>query len=593
MRKHFLRTITVAAASLTFCLSIFAKGKSSWDEESRLRKAEYIYGEAQRQNALGNNGATYELYRRAHEIDTANSDYYSELGLNYVMMVSRDESLMNEGIDLIRKKFDSDPTDYTNAYYYSQLLANTGRKERQIEVLHIVDSLNPTRADIALTYIDALLSSEDSLNLLRAEERLDRLAVTAGQSMEITRRKTAGFTLLNDTVSALREIYDAIDASPLNPECHIFAGRYFELQGKPDSAIIYYRRACAIEPENGAAAYQLAQFYKNSGDTTAYSREIDRTLLETDLDINDKHQILLDYTSDLYRDSTYYPEVNAIFDRVIERNPQAAEIRDLYAQFLALQNNYGAAAEQMETVLDLQPGEEESWIRTGVLYSQKGDNLKAVETLERALKYHDNSADVHRLLSSALYLSDADSNLDRAIGEMNRAIELTDSSDITVRSEYLAAIGDFYFSAGKTDSAEVYYLKALEVNPENIMAKNNYAYHISESTSDPDILAKAERMSYDTITSEPHNAVYLDTYAWILFKQQDYKKAKEYIDRAFTHGQDDDTGLSAEYYMHAGDIYFWNQLPNEAVDFWEKALELDPDNELLTRKVKYKTYFHE
>lgn len=591
--KHILRTITATAAALTACISIFARGDSGWDKEARMRKAEYIYGEAQRRNALGDKGATYELYRRAYEIDSTNSDYYSELGLNYVMMVTRDESLMHEGIDLMRKKFDADPTDYTNAYYYSQLLANTGQQARQIEVLHIVDSLNPTRADIALTYIDALLSSEDSTHILAAEQRLDRLAVTAGQSMELTRRKTAGYALLNDTVKALREIHRAIDASPLNPECYSFAGRYFEVQGALDSARIYYMKACDIEPENGAAAYQLAQFYKNSGDTIGYSKEIDRTLLETDLDINDKHQILLDYTSDLYRDSAYYPQVNTIFDRVIEKNPQAAEIRDLYAQFLSVQKNYGAAAEQMELVLDLQPEEVENWIRAGILYSQKGDNPRAVTTLERALKYHDTNADLHRVLSSALFLADSDNNIDRAISEMNRAFELTDSTNTTLRSEYLAGIGDYYFSAEKPDSAEIYYLKALEINPGNIMAKNNYAYHVSESTNDTERLAKAERLSYDTVTSEPQNPVYLDTYAWILFKMQDYKKAKEYIDRAFSHESEDGSEPSSEYYEHAGDIYFWNQLPGEAVEFWQKALDLDPDNELLARKVKYKTYFHE
>jgi len=585
--------MTATAAALTACISIFARGNSGWDKDARLRKAEYVYGEAQRQNALGNKGATYELYRRAHEIDSTNSDYYSELGLNYVMMVTRDESLMHEAMDLMRKKFDADPTDYTNAYYYSQLLANTGQPGRQIEVLHIVDSLNPSRTDIALTYIDALLSSEDSLQVLKAEQRLDRLAVTAGQSMEITRRKTAGYALLNDTVNALREIHRAIDASPLNPECYSFAGRYFEVQGHPDSARIYYQKACAIEPDNGSAGYQLAQFYKNTGDTIGYSREIDRTLLETDLDINDKHQILLDYTTDLFKDSTYYPQVNAIFDRVIERNPQAAEIRDLYAQFLAVQNEYVRASEQMELVLDMQPQEMESWIRTAIYRSEAGDNQRALSTLQRSLKYHDAQPDVHRMLASAFFLNDSVKNIEAAVSELQRAFELTDSAETTKRSEIIASIGDFYFSAENMDSAEVYYRKALDIDPNNIMAKNNYAYHVSESTDDAGRLAEAERLSYDTVMSEPQNPVYLDTYAWILFKMHDYKKAKEYIDRAFSHDMENDQEPSSEYYEHAGDIYFWNQLPAEAVGYWEKALELDPDNELLARKVKFKTYFHE
>ncbi len=36
-----------------------------------------------------------------------------------------------------------------------------------------------------------------------------------------------------------------------------------------------------------------------------------------------------------------------------------------------------------------------------------------------------------------------------------------------------------------------------------------------------------------------------------------------------------------------------NRLPDRALEFWEKALELDPGNELLKRKVKNKTFFYE
>ena len=32
---------------------------------------------------------------------------------------------------------------------------------------------------------------------------------------------------------------------------------------------------------------------------------------------------------------------------------------------------------------------------------------------------------------------------------------------------------------------------------------------------------------------------------------------------------------------------------DQAVENWEKALELDPESEILRRKVEYKTYFNE
>ena len=592
--KHLNRTLTVAIAAISIGFSIFARNNDDdrWEQSAQQRKAEYIYCEAQRQSALDNKGATYELYRRANLLDSTNTDYYVELGFNYIYMANRDMSLVNEGIDLFRKKFEADPSDVVNNYYYSQMLNNIGDSIRRIEVLHTADSLNPTRSDVAISYIDALIGSNDTAMARRALDRINRLEVANGKDMEITRRKTAIYHFFNDTASALNEIHSSIKASPLNPECYIFAGVYFNIINSPDSALAYYKKACAVAPESGGAAFELAQYYKNIGDTIGYSREIDRALLETDLDIDSKYDILLDYTRDLINDSTYLPEVNAMFNRVIEKNPQEPSIRNLYSEFLSAQNDYAGAAEQMIPVLDLQPDDSNNWIRTAVLYMQVADYAHAKEILTRALRYHDGDATVHSVLSTALYLPDDDTkDVDGAIAEMHRAYQLTDSSDIETLSERLTSIGDLYYSIENNDSANVYYRRAIDLYPANIMAKNNFAYHLSEVETNPELLAEAEALSRETITAEPDNAIYLDTYAWILFKQQDYKRAKSYIDRALDHA--DEETLSVDYYIHAGDIYFWNQLIDRAVEFWTTALELDPDDDLLQRKVKYKTYFKE
>ena len=42
---------------------------------------------------------------------------------------------------------------------------------------------------------------------------------------------------------------------------------------------------------------------------------------------------------------------------------------------------------------------------------------------------------------------------------------------------------------------------------------------------------------------------------------------------------------------HAGDIYFINREVQKAVEFWQRALKLDPDNELLPKKIKQRTPF--
>ena len=49
--------------------------------------------------------------------------------------------------------------------------------------------------------------------------------------------------------------------------------------------------------------------------------------------------------------------------------------------------------------------------------------------------------------------------------------------------------------------------------------------------------------------------------------------------------------LSADVLEHMGDIYFKCNEPQKAIEYWEQALKLNAENELLQRKVKQKTYF--
>ena len=50
-------------------------------------------------------------------------------------------------------------------------------------------------------------------------------------------------------------------------------------------------------------------------------------------------------------------------------------------------------------------------------------------------------------------------------------------------------------------------------------------------------------------------------------------------------------GEDEHFLEHYGDILWFNDEKEAAVEQWSKALEMDPDNELLQRKVKDKTYY--
>ena len=79
--------------------------------------------------------------------------------------------------------------------------------------------------------------------------------------------------------------------------------------------------------------------------------------------------------------------------------------------------------------------------------------------------------------------------------------------------------GDIAFRQNRTEEAFAYYDKALENNPQNYGALNNYSYYLALLGKNLD---KAERMSGEVIKANPDNATYLDTYAWVYFKQGRY-----------------------------------------------------------------------
>ena len=80
------------------------------------------------------------------------------------------------------------------------------------------------------------------------------------------------------------------------------------------------------------------------------------------------------------------------------------------------------------------------------------------------------------------------------------------------------------------------YEKVLSLDPHNVGVLNNYAYHLATHGGD---LKKAEQMSGITIREEPDNAVYLDTYGWIMHLQGQDELALFYLKRALNNAKEE------------------------------------------------------
>lgn len=555
---------------------------STWDDAARQRKSDYIFMEGMRRNAIDEQDSYYELLNRAHELDTADTQIGFYVGYMQVLMANNDSAFLSHGYNLIDRHFRESPGDLYATYVYGNLNEHMGRKSDALHVWAVLDSLYPERPEVTLRYAEALSLTGDTADLARAIGVYDRVETGQGKSLQVSSRKIRAFLSARDTTAVIDELNALMASSPRSSEYRVFAGDVYSMFGNGDSALHYYNLACEVDSTNGLAYYSRANFYKNTGDSIGYDREVFKALKQDNLGLDTKMQLLTGYVKELYSDSLQRPRIQELFKVLIDQHPHEVDIHDLYSSYFVAIEDYDAAAEQVGYAIDIDPANEDRWRMLMSLYAQNRHMDKAIEAGEKAMHYHPDSPTLYLLTGSDYAM---EHEFGKAHAYLQRALELADSLQPDMRSQILCSIGDTYYQAERSDSAFVYYDMALEEDPGNLLALNNCAYYLACEGKDLD---RAERLAAIVVKERPDDATSLDTYAWVFFKKGDYVLAKQYMKEALEHAEEP----SAELYHHAGDIYFMSGDPDTAVDYWNKAIELEPDNELLQRKVRHKTYFY-
>lgn len=580
--KKYTLSLTLLLAILLSVAVVPATAKKRDNSAENSRKAEYIYMEALRQNALNNTDSYFELLNRAYQLDPNNSDVGFFLGYYQMVLAKNDTIMPAKGYKLMKDHFDKAPEDFYATYFFGNLNEKIRNYRAALKVWATLDSIYPEKSEIAMKHAESLAASGDSANIAKALDIFSRVEVAEGKSVNISARKMNAMLMLRDTTSIFAELHQLLESSPTSSEFRTFAGDVYAMFERNDSARYYYDTACQLDSANGLVYYSRANFFLSQGDSIAYDREVFRALKQENLDLGTKLQLLTSYIKALYDDPTQHGRIQDLFAELIEQHPHEVDIHDLYSAYFAAIKDYASAAEQSKYAVDIDPSDESRWRSLMSMHGMCDNYDMAIAEGHNALNYHPKSLALTYYLAINYSMAEM---TDSALVYYDKALALIEPNNSSARSDIYCSIGDTYYKANSADSAYVYYEKAIEANPGNLLALNNCAYHMACENRD---LEKAERMSAMTVREEPQNSSSLDTYAWVLFKLKRYNDAKYYIDEAFKYDEEP----SSELYHHAGDIYFFaTGEAEQSLPFWQKALELEPDNELLQRKVKHQTYF--
>ena len=94
-------------------------------------------------------------------------------------------------------------------------------------------------------------------------------------------------------------------------------------------------------------------------------------------------------------------------------------------------------------------------------------------------------------------------------------------------------------------------------------------------------------MSFNSNLLEPNNGTFQDTYAWILYKLQQYDEALSWILKAVENGSSE----SPVVLEHYGDILYKLNRKNEEFEKWEQAKVIGEGSELLEKKIREKKLY--
>lgn len=575
MLRHFLASLLL----LMTVLPMAAAAESKQPSQASRSKASYIFLEACNQKQQGNFDAYMDLVRYAHSLDPTNEavSYYLGYGTMIMSDVSRKE--FAGAVALMRPYVDHHPDDYYETLVYSDANMALGQVQESLRVVKTYADNHPGDPEVLMRLGDGYARIDDYGKAIAA---FDSVELTQGKNLITTARKINAYEMLRDTMGAVREMRSLLSTAPLNASYNIAMGSLFQKFEMNDSALSYLDRAERLEPENGNTYLAKAQFYNAIGDSANYDQQTCKALVSQELDVESKVEVLTDYIKHLLRDGDTTQRVHNLFGVLIGQHPHEPSIRSLYSDYLVLQKDYAGAAEQLTYELDINPTDTASWKRLMVVNIMGEDYPAAIKAANRAIELNPGNIDLYKYIAPAYY---GMKQWDLAIDTYDKALLMCDTSDFELRSDMLGGKGDVYFSMGDTVKAFETYEQALRINPNNSGILNNYAYFLAECGRDLD---KAERMSAKAVQANVDNVSFLDTYAWVFFKKRNYVMALFYIESAISKSVDDP---DADLIAHYGDILWMHGEQAKAVEQWQRALELAPDDALLKRKVDEKQYF--
>jgi len=541
------------------------------------------------------------------EVETKNKEKNKHMFDSHFFTALKAKSL--EDFDVALKHFEKCiKLDDKNAipFYEAALInARNGSYDLATEQIKIAVKLDSKNRWYALSYAEILFSNQDFTNSAIQYKKLitlepgnkelyfmladtyiyandfrkaigvyDDLEKHKGVDKMLCMQKHKLYREINDMKGAIKELESILNFFPEDIEAMEILSELYLLNDEKESAFALFKKIAIIAPNNGRVHLTLADYYRENGDNESSFEELKLAFKSSKLNIDTKVRILVSYYQLLAINKEIKEQAYVLSDLMIKAHPQDLKARAVYADILYTDNKFQEAKEQYLLVLEKDKDKSQVWSQVLFIQAEQSDFEGMLSTSDEALEYFP--------VDPLFYYFNGVSNKwfknnEIAISSLEMGVEfIVDNENLLL--EFYSSLADVYHATKQHKLSDEYYEKALEIDPNNVLILNNYAYYLSVRKKN---LEKAKEMSFLCNDLEKDNGTYQDTYAWILYELKDYESAKEWMLKSLENGSD----KSAVVVEHYGDILFQLGDINNAINQWKIAKELGKGSKKLDQKI--------
>lgn len=554
--------------SLVVLASCSATKTTVVTDENHAKFQQYFY-QGEKAKMAGNFEIAINYFNTALKFEEVSAAHYE-----ISKLCSQLPKFEKMGRDHIKRAVEMEPTNswYLKDLGYYEIYAGNIKDGIKHFDLAVKYSSNP------IPILNEYLNVIGNYDLNQAANVLTQIAAIQGEDEDVARKRFDLMSAQGKFKEAGKVLEDFESKNKVEDEYYFYLLEFYREYNLKAEASNWLKHMKEVIPNNGKLLLEESGELANSGQDAKSYEVLKKSIASGDLGWYDAIDVLKKYEELVAQDEKFVKPLWEIFNLTFDQFKSEYQCLVQLSFVANHQDNYVRQEEMLKLALDLYKSDLLVWqfLLENQKQQRKWNDL--VKYANEALELYPTDAEVYYYAGLGyLKLQDYTKSLELLSTGRDLVIE-----DPELLSQFYSSLGSVYFKTDNWTECQNSFEQALIQNPDNATGLNNYAYYLALKKVQLD---KALGIIQYAVSMQPNNAIYLDTFGFVLFQKKQYQNALVQLEIAAGIMQTDQ-----EIWEHLGDTYFMLGNEAKALECWNKALTLNPTHSKLKEKVNQKKF---